>query len=333
MRVSVRRFEVALMAFLLCGVLAGGRAHAGECATQPPPAGLAEGCLSRTFRFTETMGPDIRHAVLTVGLSEWMEGCFPGQSGLIYASDEGEASVEHVYELIKDLPGSVPSARVLASYTPRTYTEAGRTCYGVESVTFSVKGAQGTVDLDGEIEIIPGSPSALVKEAATAAKKALREQPVRGSAALSRFLSVLEALETQGKDLDDTWYNVQPIIVRPIGGDLGLRSFVPAACFTEYSAATSAYVCRPADEALHACERHLSEQIVDAYSFGKTPQKRFADVLEAIAGDIQRSVDYLHLFTELEAPTNVTPCTVIPVFMDRIAKLAHQRSVYMVGGY
>jgi hypothetical protein len=277
------------------------------------------------------MGHEARHAVLTTGLSEWMESCFPAQAGLVYASEEGEASVERIFELVKDLSGAAPSVRVAADYTPRKYSESGRTCYGVESVVFRLPGAGGEVDLDGEIEITPGPPSDLVMEAAAAGKKALQHPSVGGSHALSKMLGVLQAMETHGRDIDDTWYDVTPTLVRPIGGDRGLRDFVPPACFTESSGGRQQ--CLPRDEAKASCERHFADQLVTAYDSTRSDPVQYAKVLVQISRDIQSAVSYLNQFAHLEAPTNVVPCESIKDFMARIGALAQRHSIYMAGQY
>ncbi len=316
----------ALLAFAV--VAAPPPVAAAGCATQPPPAGIEPRCLSRAFSFGETMDESARRAVLTIGLSEWMESCFPGRQGLVYASEEGEASLDHIVELVKDLPGAHPGVQVVADYTPRKTTQGGRTCYEVDSVAFHVRGAQGTVDLDGDIEITRGSPPELIKEAATAAKKALRDPSVRGSAELSRFLGVLEALERSGgQDFDDTWYNVQPY---PTGG-LTL-STVPPACFSDFEAGRG-YVCRPADEALKSCERHLAEELVEAYDFGKTSPPRYAVILQSKANDIQRSLDYVHQVHGVEGGEEAACSSISTVFKPRIVALAGRYSVYGAGQY
>jgi hypothetical protein len=330
MSVSVRRFAVALTCVTSTMVLGAPGAEAGTCATAPPPAGIAQQCLTRTFTFNESMGHDARRAVLTMGLSEWMDGCFPGQTGLS-ASEEAEASAEHIFELVKDLSGSLPTVRVAARYTPEKYTEGGRTCYRVESVVFGVPGAEGSVDADGDIEVTPGPPADLVREAAAAGKKALQHPSIGGGKALSKMLGVLQAMETHGTDIDDTWYDVTPTVVRPVGGDLGLRDFVPIACFTEPVGGRQQ--CLAQDDAKSNCERHFADQLVTAYHSTKTDPVQYGKILVQYSNDIQHGVDYLHQFVHLEAPTNVVPCESIKDFMDRIGTLAQRHSIYMAGQY
>jgi hypothetical protein len=292
------------------------------CATEPPPKGLVERCHGLTFWFPSGTSDSLRRAYFEVSLIEWMATCVISDraSGLVF---EARESVDEVFELIKDLTGLKP-VRLVPDYTPLTFSEHGRTCYGVKSVSFHVAGARGAVDADGDIDLVPGPTSDMVKEAATAAKKALRDSSVRGSAELSRLLSVLEQLEKYGKDFDDTWYNVQPYA----SGD----PMDAVTCYKEFRAGRG-NVCRPADEALKACERHLGDELVQSYHFDQVSPRRFAEILEVKANDIQRSMDHL-VMIQAQDSHGAVPCPSIKdVFMPRIADLARRHSLYAAGGY
>ena len=315
-----------LWAVSVCVLLGAGRSLAqGHCATEPPPEGLVERCQSKVFYFPSGVSDSLRRAVFEVGLIEWMQTCVISDRapGLVYGARD---SVDHVFELIKDLPPLHP-VTIVPEYTPLTYAdEDGRTCYGVQSVSFTVPAAAGTVE-PGEPDIVAGPTSDLIKEAAAAAIKALRDPSVGGSASLSRFLSVLAALESEGKDFDDTWYNVQPY---PMA--LDFTHSIPPACFSDFEAG-GGYVCRPDDEALKACERHLADDVADAYHFGHTPTDRFVEILQSKAEDIQRGIDYVAQVHGSTGGDIVACSSILEVFAPRMNAAAGTDSVYGRGGY
>ncbi len=309
-------------AFLAILLMAGGaRVHAKDrCATEPPPQGLVERCHSHVFWFASGTPDRLRAAMFELALVDWMRTCVVSDRapGLVFGARD---SVDHAFELIKDLPDLSP-VRIVPDYTPLTFKQDGRTCYGVKSVTFRVAGTGAAVDADGDIQLSSTPPSDLVKEAAAAGKKALQDPSVTGSLALSRFLGVLEQLERYGTDFDDTWYNVQPWST----GD----ATSPGACYKDFGARGN--VCRPTDEAVQTCERHLARQIVEAYGYDKDSPARLAEVLDTIAHDIQRSMDHLAAIQGQDSEGAV-PCPSIKSFMSRIGTLAGQHSVYAAGGY
>ncbi len=294
-----------------------------HCATEPPPQGLVERCRSLTFSFSDGTSDGLRRAVLNVALLEWMSGCVVADRAPALIG-EAEESVDKVFALVKDMAPQ-RGVRIIPDYTPLTFTQDGQTCYGVKSVSFHVAGAQGTVDADGDIEIIPGPSSEMIKDAATAARKALQDPAVPGSGRLSRFLSVLVALESSGKDFDDTWYNVAP---DPSGDPMN----TPPACFTDFQVGKG-YVCRPADEALHTCERHLAGELVDVYNDGKVPLDRFRTYLQGRAEDIQRGVDYVSQVHGVEGAEAAACSSVSTVFAPRMATASGRNSVYGAGQY
>lgn len=300
--------------------LAGAGETLARCASEPPPKGLVERCRGLNFRFTDSTPDSIKRSVLNITLYEWMRTCVIPERALGLIGD-AEASIDRVYELTKDLPFSRGFVKIIPEYTPLTYSEGGRTCYGVKSVSFRVAGASATVvePTDDEIEMIAGPTSDMVKEAAAAGIQALRDPSVQGSAALSRFLSVLEQMAKHGSDFDDTWYNVQPYAT----GD----PMSSVACYKGPSG------CAPADEALKACERHLADELVQSYHYDKVSPKRYAEILDIKADDIQRGIDHLHVIQSMDSP-GALPCpSIATVFMPRIAELARKHSVYGAGGY
>jgi hypothetical protein len=316
---TLRPVALALAVLALGGAR---RSEAGRCATTPPPKGLVERCQSLTFWFPSGYPDAYRQAYFQLALVEWMRTCVIADRAprLVY---DAEDSVDHLFGLIKDLPDLRP-VRIVPDYTPLTFTEQGRTCYGVKSVSFHAAGTGGEVDADGPIDITAGPTSDMVKEAAAAARKALRDPSVPGSAELSRFLSVLEQLEKYGRDFDDTWYNVQPYN----SGD----PMNAAACYKDFRAGQG-HVCRSADEALKACERHLADELVQSYHYDKVSPARYAEILQIKAADIQRGIDHLHVIQGQDSEGAV-PCPSIKnVFMPRIADLARKHSLYAAGRY
>ncbi|PYQ06977.1 MAG: hypothetical protein DMF82_04880 [Acidobacteria bacterium] len=316
---TCRSFVLALAALALAGAPA--TEARNRCATEPPPQGVVERCHGLTFWFPSGAADRFRRAYFEVSLVEWMRTCVISDRapGLLFDARE---SVDQVFELIQDLPELKP-VRIVPDYTPLTFSEGGRTCYGVKSVSFHVAGARGAVDLDGDIDLVAGPTSDMVKEAAAAAKQALRDPSVRGSAELSRLLSVLDQLEKYGKDFDDTWYNVQPYA----SGD----PMNAAACYKEFRAGRQA--CLSDDEALHACERHLGDELVQSYHYDKVSAPRYAEILQIKAADIQRSVDHLAAIQGQDS-AGAVPCPSIKdVFMPRIGELSRRHSLYAAGQY
>jgi hypothetical protein len=262
---------------MLCAFVAAGASQADDhCATQPPPKGLVARCQSRVF-----IVPDNPMAFRFV-LTEWMRTCVSSDRapGLVY----GAESVDDVWDLIKDLPGHSRVVTIVPKYEPLTFTKAGKTCYGVKSVEFDVRRQRGTVDVDGDIEIIKGPTDDMIKAAAKAAKQALALPSVKGSAELSRFLGVLDGLERYGKDFEDTYFPVAPF-------QAGSMMDKPA-CYKEYSGGT--YTCLPPDQAVAACTRHLAQDLVQSYHYDKVTPARFAEILEIKANEIQRGLTHMH---------------------------------------
>jgi hypothetical protein len=164
----------------------------------------------------------------------------------------------------------------------------------------------------------------MVKEAAAAGLKAIKDAGVPFTPELSRLHRVLTQLERYGTDLDDTWYNVQPYH----SGD----PTNSAACYKEFRAARG-HVCRPADEALKACERHLAAELVQSHHYDKVSPARYVEILEIKASDIQRSMDHLVKIQNQGSP-GALPCpSIATVFMPKIAELARRHSLYAAGGY
>jgi hypothetical protein len=92
-------------------------------------------------------------------------------------------------------------------------------------------------------------------------------------------------------------------------------------------------VCRPAAEALRACERHLAEELVQSYHYDEVAPARYAEILEIKAADIQRSMDHLVRIQNQDSP-GALPCpSIATVFMPKIAELARRHSLYAAGGY
>jgi hypothetical protein len=193
-----------------------------------------------------------------------------------------------------------------------TYHERGKTCYGVESVSFHLAGSQSVVEdaSDDDVGVDPasGPPSEMVKEAARAAREALRSPSVPGSPELSRFQNVLVELEKYGRDFDDTWYNVQPQGV--------------TACYKNESGG-----CLSNEAALKACTHHLGARLVQSHHDDKVSQERYAEILQVIANDIQRGVDQIRYVQTLDSPGAIECRSIDEIFMPRSpSPLASTRS-------
>lgn len=273
------------------------------CATAPPPRGLVARCQSLTL-----MVP-VFESALRVALTDWMRTCVSKSraAGLIAGADD---SITDMWTRMKDLPRP-RSLTIIPEYEPLTFTRGGQTCYGVESVTFVIKGSQGTVDYDGPIDVTPvPPPTGLVldptdeeiKEAAKAATKALEGSDTRNHSGLPRFRGVLDGMARYGKTFDDTWYNVAPAMG---GGD---------ACYTFVGR------CVPPDEALKNCTRRLRVDIVSYYQLYKDRPERFREALENTNSSVFRAFQH---FRQLHArDTGLDLCESVKALMPRVADLA-----------
>jgi hypothetical protein len=259
-----------------------------HCATQPPPAGLVERCRSRTIIVPES------ELALRFVLTEWMRTCVSSDRApaLVYGAD----SVETLWELTADLPAYRRAVTIYPEYEALTFTQEGRTCYGVKGVEFRTTKRRTEVD-DGEPAVTPVRPSQtvtseMIKEAARAATRALQNSPSRDNVGLSQFRGVLDGLARYGADFEDTYYPVAPMNVG--AGDLNTYS-----CDKDYTARTGRFDCLPADDAVKACTRHLADDLVTAYQFDKLSGSRFTEMLEIKSNEIYRGfqhVDQAHAF-------------------------------------
>ena len=295
------------------GAAAQARAY---CSTEAPPKGLVERCRSKEFLVSDAMNDEQLRAALDITLLEWMEGCVIKEraAGLI---GEAEESIDHMFSLLKDRRGTTRTFRIMPDYVPLTYREGGKTCFGVKSVSFRLAGSQSDVDEpdDDDIQVTPGAPSDVVKQAAAESRKALEDPSVPGSAELSRFLSVLIALEKDGTDLDDTWYDLGPF---SIGDPMN-----SGACYKEFKTG-SGQVCRSVAEARKACERHLGQDLVAGHG---------ADRLQELAGKIQRGIDHIAVIKDQDSPGAVPCPSISEFFMPKINELAGKHSLYGAGQY
>lgn len=310
-RVVYPRGVVAVVLTLLT-LLIGTRARAA-CATEPPPEGLSDRCRSKDYVVSDAMNEEQLRAALNLTLTGWMEGCVISDraAGLVYGAEE---SVDKMVALMMNLPSNRRSVRIIPEYQPLTYHEGGKTCYGVESVSFHIAGSKGEVEESGPDGVTTGPTSDMVKEAAKAAREALKAQSVPGSPELSRFQNVLNELENYGNDFDDTWFNVQPQGV--------------TACYKSESGG-----CLSNDAALKACTNHLGARLVQSHQYDKVSQERYAEILQVIANDIQRGVDQLRYVQTLDSPGAIECRSIDEVFMPRIADSAGKHSVYGAGRY
>jgi hypothetical protein len=266
--------RVALVAGVL---LLAGRASADYCATQPPPKGLVERCRSKEIVVPREL-PAFREQ-----LREWMGTCVIAERR--FELVDGNASVDEVWTWIASHRGA--KFTIVPEYTAVTYTRDGRTCYGVGSVVFRLKRPVGTVDDDGPIEVTYGPTSDQIKAAALTGEKALKDPSIPGGEELSRMLSVLDRMKRLGKDFDDTYYAVGPY--KDVLGD-----WDPPACYKagRYGSGGYEYYCRPADDALKTCERHLADRLVEAHLRGLDPRS-LAELLLIWSNEIDRGLTHL----------------------------------------
>jgi hypothetical protein len=290
-----------------------------HCATQPPPRGLVERCQGLTMLAPRSL------AVFRIQLYEWMQTCVIANraEALVFGND----SVEKTWDLIDTLNGlplsSPQTVRIVPTYEPLTFTQGGRTCYGVKSVTFDVRRQRAAAVEEGPIDVIAGPTADMIKESARAGIEALKDPSIQGSPEVSRMLGVLEMMAQYGKDFDDTYYPVAP--VQGYGGAL-MNS---PACFKD----AARWTCLPPDEALKACEQHLAVDIVNAHVHDKLSTKAFGQVLESRATEIQRGVNYLSSITD---DTGAAFCpSVRDVIRPRVGALARtgRTTVYGAGAY
>ena len=276
------------------------------CATTPPPRGLVARCQGLTL--TVPASED----ALRKALTDWIGTCVSkGRAATIV--EDADDSVTAMWALMKDLPRT-RSITILPDYEPLSFTRAGQTCYGVESASFTIKGARGIVDLDGEIDatyipppstgLVTDPTDAQIKEAAAAAIKALENSSVRDNSGLPRFRGVLDGMTRYGSSFDDTWYNIAPT---PPTGD---------ACYNNFGRG-----CLPTDQALKNCTRRLRVELVTHYTELKDKPERFRDAMEGLNSQLFRSFQY---FRQMHAAETAAPfCPVLhQVLMPKVAEIA-----------
>jgi hypothetical protein len=302
-------------------VLSGAQPAHARCETKPPPEGLVERCRSKDFTVTETMSTDMRRSALDMALTDWMKSCVVESRAAALVS-EAEESVDAIFEKIKDRSGTT-TVKILPVYEPLTYQEAGKTCYGVKSVSFRL----GTALDAPAMPDAPADPVAekakQVQEAATAAEEALKGRQVGNFAGVVRVLK-----NYYGDDFDDTYYNVRPT---QMGFSQSLET--PPACFTELDGGK--YKCVSEAEALERCERHVVAEMLTYYKERGDRPSAYADALEELAGRIQDGVDYLHQVNHVQ-PDNPAVCPAVREgIIPKVEALAHggMRSVYGAGRY
>jgi hypothetical protein len=318
--VTMSRLTAIAVSFAMSTTALSGTGLAqGHCATEPPPKGLVERCQGLTMLAPRSL------SVFRIQLYEWMQTCVISEraKGLVFGND----SVESTWKLIDTLnalPLSSPrTVRIVPTYQPLTFTQAGRTCYGVKNVTFDVRRQRAAAVEEGPIELTPGPTVDMIKESAEAGIKALQDPSIKPSPEVSRMLGVLEMMARYGKDFNDTYYPVAP--VQGYGGSL----MNAPACFKD----DARWTCLPANQALTQCEQHLATDIVNAHVHDKLSAKSFGQVLESRAFEIQRGVDYLSTIND---DTGAAFCPAVrDVIRPRVGELAKKgkTTVYGAGGY
>jgi hypothetical protein len=136
-----------VVSFVAAAICAWSQPAMAACSTKPPPEGLVERCHSKDFTVSDAQNAEQRCAALRVTLMEWMKTCVieDRAEGLV----GGAESVDTMCDMIKDLTGP-RVLKIIPDYTPLTYKEGAKTCFGVKSVDFHFQGAQGVVE--------PGEP-------------------------------------------------------------------------------------------------------------------------------------------------------------------------------
>lgn len=276
------------------------------CAPTPPPRGLVARCQSLSM----TIPPS--EDALRVRLTEWMQTCVSKGRGAELVFDD-ENNVSGVWEILKDQQPRTRMITIIPEYEPLSFKRGGQTCYGVDTVKFYVKGARGTVDIDGPIEVtaVP-QPTGLVmdptdaeiKDAAKAAIAVLEQSDTRDNSGLPRFRGVLDGMMRYGDTFDDTWYNIAP---NPPNGE---------ACYNNAGRG-----CLPPDEALKNCTRRLRVELVSHHQALKDNPQKFRDAMEGLNSQLFRSFQY---FRQMHAAETAAPfCPVLhEVLMPKVAAIA-----------
>ncbi len=293
-----------------------------RCATQPPPEGLVERCRSKMI-----VVPESEQALRFV-LTEWIRTCVSSDRapGLVY----GAESVDDVWALVGDLPNHRRAVTIYPVYEPLTFTQNGRTCYGVKSVEFRTT-KRGTEVEEGEPTVTAVSASKavtdeMVKEAARSATRALENSSTRDNPGLSQFRGVLDGLARYGQEFEDTYYPVAPMNVG--AGDMNTYS-----CDKDYSARSGRFDCLPADDAVKACTRHLADDLVTAYHFDRLSGSRLTEALEIKSNEIQRGFQYVYQQQEFESSGAILCPAVRDVIKPKMGELARKGKTTLYGYY
>ncbi len=262
----------------------------GYCSTKPPPEGLVPRC----HQLTLVLVPESKVA-LKFALHQWMETCVSRGRAAESMDDE---SVDEVWALIEGRSMTQGGVTLLPEYSANSWQEGDKTCYGVASVRFDVKGAQGEVEV-GEPTLTPNPPPTgdEVVEVAKKADAGLVGAGVAG-ADISRMRSVLHGMKTYGADFDDTYYTIAPIA----SGDLMRPG---PACYREPN-----LNCLKPSQALASCEAHLARELVREMRNGAS-DVALGRMLEGRADQIDRGLRHMFLIQGQDSPGAV-PCPNLP---------------------
>lgn len=287
------------------------------CARKPPPEGLVKRCHSKTI----TVPPN--ESVLRVQLLEWMMTCVVRSRAveLVYA-DEASASIDRIWELLRDRYTPLPTVSdlkfvtVVPQYQPLTFTSEGRTCYGVKSVTFDLRGSRGEVDM-GPANL--PSYSEMVKEAAAAAARALERSGQTNAPGYARILGVLEGMAKAGERFDDTYFPVAPFTQSNMNY---------AACFKD-----TQWNCLPPAEAVQACEHHLGREIITAHFVDRLSPEAMAEFVLGRGTEILRGVDYMDSAKNADNRALFCPRALVETIMPKVQELARKHGKAGLYGY
>ncbi len=311
---------IALSALLLTTIFAAQAQPRSYCAAKPPPEGLVDRCHVMNMVVPET------RAAFNYSLFNWMRTCVIAERAVTLVSDADE-NIGYVWKLVQDLPAHRRSVSIYPEYEPLSFTQDGRTCYGVKSVRFrtSKRGASVDYSADPIVTAVPPAKtvtSDMVKDAARVAIKAIEKSSRQTNQGLARFHGVLEGIAKHGHDFDATYYPVAPTLVT---GNLDVYS-----CDRAFKGGQQQ--CLPRDEAIKACTRNLADDLVTAYHFDGLKGQPLTELLEIKSNEIYRGFQYVYLEQQLDSTISGLCPSLIHGIKPRMGELA-KRGMTTVYGY
>jgi len=222
--------------------------QAEYCASEPPPEGLKKRCHSKSITVPEN------YKRFEKKINMWMKSCL--SSKRVSKLVDENPSLNEVWGWVSSHKGR--KFKIIPNYKPLSWiNRRGKSCYGVESISFDVERKKGIVaGMDDGFTVTKDKTNdlqaAILKSINALETTDLTRKPVK------RMRCVLEMLKNRKSSTDDTYFNLQP------GIDL-TDNLNPNACYKigKYGSGKPAYDyhCREGADALRSCSNSFKKYL------------------------------------------------------------------------